>query len=57
MPLEAGRQLEPYEIVSSIGAGGMGAVYQARDTKLDRQEPLRGNMPAHYCATAARGRI
>ena len=28
MPLEAGRQLEPYEIVSSIGAGGMGAVYQ-----------------------------
>ena len=36
MPLEAGRQLGPYEIVSALGAGGMGEVYKARDTRLDR---------------------
>ena len=36
MPLEAGRQLGPYEIVSAIGAGGMGEVYKARYTRLDR---------------------
>ncbi len=31
MPLEAGRQLGPYEIVSAIGAGGMDEVYKATD--------------------------
>src|SRR5262245_11559318 len=36
MPLEAGRRLGPYEIVAPIGAGGMGEVYRARDTRLDR---------------------
>src|SRR5688572_9670724 len=36
MPLEAGSRLGPYEIVSPLGAGGMGEVYRARDTKLDR---------------------
>jgi Tol biopolymer transport system component/tRNA A-37 threonylcarbamoyl transferase component Bud32 len=34
--LEAGKRLGPYEIVSPIGAGGMGQVYRARDTRLDR---------------------
>ena len=36
MPLSTGRRLGPYEIVSAIGVGGMGEVYRARDTRLDR---------------------
>ena len=36
MPLEAGKVLGPYEILSPIGAGGMGEVYRARDTRLER---------------------
>jgi Tol biopolymer transport system component/tRNA A-37 threonylcarbamoyl transferase component Bud32 len=36
MPLSAGTRLGPYEIVAPIGAGGMGEVYKARDTRLDR---------------------
>src|SRR5262245_18090049 len=36
MTLEAGRRLGAYEIVAPLGAGGMGEVYRARDTRLDR---------------------
>ncbi|HEV1285240.1 MAG TPA: protein kinase [Bryobacteraceae bacterium] len=36
MPLSAGDKLGPYEIVAPIGAGGMGEVWKARDTRLDR---------------------
>ena len=36
MAILPGRRLGPYEIVSAIGAGGMGEVYKARDTRLDR---------------------
>jgi serine/threonine protein kinase len=36
MPLSEGERLGPYEILSPIGAGGMGEVYKARDTRLDR---------------------
>ncbi|HET9741570.1 MAG TPA: protein kinase [Terriglobales bacterium] len=36
MTLLAGTRLGPYEIVASLGAGGMGEVYRARDTRLDR---------------------
>src|SRR6266513_2723940 len=36
MPFSVGDQLGPYEILAPIGAGGMGDVYKARDTRLDR---------------------
>src|ERR1700736_2129913 len=36
MPLAAGSKLGPYEILAPIGAGGMGEVYKARDTRLNR---------------------
>jgi tRNA A-37 threonylcarbamoyl transferase component Bud32 len=41
MPLEAGERLGPYEIVSRIGEGGMGEVYRARDTRLDRTVAIK----------------
>ena len=36
MPIITGKRLGPYEILSAVGAGGMGEVYRARDTRLDR---------------------
>src|SRR5438094_3728074 len=36
MPLSVGDKLGPYEILAPIGAGGMGEVYKARDTRVDR---------------------
>ena len=41
MGLTAGEKLGPYEILSPIGAGGMGEVYKARDTRLDRSVAVR----------------
>src|SRR5205823_1501119 len=41
MPLDAGTRLGPYEIIALIGAGGMGEVYQARDTRLDRSVAVK----------------
>jgi WD40 repeat protein len=41
MALEAGTRLGPYEIISPIGAGGMGEVYRARDTRLERTVAIK----------------
>src|SRR5262245_31227552 len=41
MPLGPGARLGPYEVVSAIGAGGMGEVYRARDTRLGRQVAIK----------------
>ena len=41
MPLSPGEKLGPYEILSAIGAGGMGEVYKARDNKLNREVAIK----------------
>src|SRR5438093_7209306 len=41
MPLSSGTMLGPYEIQAAIGAGGMGEVYRARDTRLERTVAIK----------------
>ena len=41
LAFNSGDRLGPYEIVSALGAGGMGEVYRARDTKLDRDVAIK----------------
>ena len=41
MPLVSGARLGPYEILAPIGAGGMGEVYKARDTRLERTVAIK----------------
>src|SRR5215475_13981689 len=46
MTISAGTRLGPYEILSAIGAGGMGEVYKARDTRLERTVGVK-DLPEH----------
>jgi eukaryotic-like serine/threonine-protein kinase len=46
MPLNPGTKLGPYEILNAIGAGGMGEVYRARDTRLERSVAIKV-LPQH----------
>ncbi len=51
MTLAAGTRLGPYEILAPLGAGGMGEVYKARDTRLDRMVAIK-ILPAHLASNA-----
>ena len=51
MSLEAGTKLGPYEISAPVGAGGMGEVYRAKDTRLGRDVAVKV-LPAHLSASA-----
>ena len=41
VPITPGTRLGPYEVVAQLGAGGMGEVYRARDTRLDRSVAIK----------------
>ena len=63
MPLTAGTRLGSYEVIEAIGAGGMGEVYRARDTKLDRDVAIKPDgkrfaiIKPNDAATAAEYRV
>ena len=53
MALAPGARLGPYEILSALGAGGMGAVWKARDTRLNRDVAIKV-LPKDFVADADR---
>ena len=53
MSLTPGTKLGPYEVAAPLGAGGMGEVYRARDTRLDRTVAIKV-LPAHFSSDPVR---
>ncbi len=53
MSLSAGARLGPYEVLAPLGAGGMGEVYRARDTRLEREVAIKVS-PAEVAAETER---
>jgi len=53
MSLSSGAKLGPYEIVAPLGAGGMGEVYRARDTRLGRDVAVK-ILPAEFSSDPIR---
>src|SRR5215813_3629598 len=50
MTIQAGSRLGPYEVLAPLGAGGMGEVYRARDTRLDRTVAIKV-LPSHLSSS------
>jgi serine/threonine protein kinase len=55
MALTPGTRIGPYEILAPIGAGGMGEVWRARDTKLNREVAIKA-LPDEFASDGERGR-
>ena len=53
MSLTPGARLGPYEVLGSLGAGGMGEVYRARDARLDRDVAIKV-LPQSFAANSVR---
>src|SRR4051812_39230351 len=51
MPITSGTRLGPYEVIAPLGAGGMGEVWRARDTRLDRSVAIKV-LPAAFAGDA-----
>ena len=57
MTLSPGTRLGPYEVQAAIGSGGMGEVYKARDTRLDRSVAIKVLPPAFSADAERRARF
>ena len=53
MPVSVGDRLGPYDVLAPLGAGGMGEVYRARDTRLNRDVAIKV-LPDHFATDPQR---